>query len=238
MPNIFLNADCMDPEVGLPSYPDNHFDLAIVDPPYGIGASRPSKKPCAVRQSNGTVLKTVCNDYQQKDWDFETPKAAYFDQLKRVSKNQLVWGANYQDYDLRGGRLVWDKINGLTDQYDCEIAYLSWTKRTELVYYLWSGMMQGVKASRDIKIAFRQRGNKKTNESRIHPTQKPSILYKWILDNYAQPNDLILDTHVGSASSLIACESMGFNYVGYELDPDYYAAAQNRMSKGIQLQML
>lgn len=228
----------MDPAVGLPSYPDGHFDLAIIDPPYGIGASRPSKKPGRVLQKNGRYLEATPVDYLQKDWDDTTPSPEYYWELKRVSKRQIIWGCNYQNYDLRGGRLVWDKLNGLSDQYDCEIAYLSWTDRTDRVYYLWSGMMQGLRPSRDVRLAIRQRGNKQTNETRIHPTQKPAILYRWLLEEYAEPGELILDTHVGSASSLVACESLGYDYVGFELDPDYYAAAKKRMAKGVQMQML
>lgn len=234
----FILGDCMDPEHGLPSYPDNLFGLAIVDPQYGIGASKPSKKPCRVLQKNGKYLNVKNSNYAPKDWDFELMPDKYFKELHRVSKRVILWGANYQTYPLRGGRLIWDKLNGGSDQYDAEIAYLSWTNRVETVYYMWSGMFQGKYPNRDVRIAYRQRGNKKTNEKRIHPTQKPAVLYHWLLKNYAKPGDLILDTHVGSASSLIACESMGFEYVGYEIDPDYYAAAKNRMSKGSKLEII
>lgn len=226
---IFLNEDCMNKEMGLPSYPDNYFDLAIPDVQYGIGASSPSKKPGKVRQKNGSILQAPINDYKQKDWDDELMSAEYFEELKRVSKRQLIWGVNYQKYPLPGGRLVWDKVNGASDQYDCEIAYLSWTNRTEVVYFMWHGMMQGLYPTKDIRKCYKQQGNKKLNEKRIHPTQKPVALYHWILSEYAKSGDKILDTHVGSASSLIACEILGFDYVGFEKDIDHYNDATTRM---------
>jgi site-specific DNA-methyltransferase (adenine-specific) len=224
MPNIFLNADCMDPEVGLPSYPDNHFDLAIVDPPYGIGEDGTralSRKGNSEKWKNQKVKV-----YGGKvGWDDVSPDEDYFKHLFRVSKNQIIWGANYYPQYLTKsmGWVCWYKKgqNPNSDFSDCELAYTSFWRALKWAKFDWTGF-----------------GAVNAGEHRIHPTQKPKALYCWLLENYAQPNDLILDTHVGSASSLIACESMGFNYVGYELDPDYYAAAQNRMSKGIQLQML
>jgi site-specific DNA-methyltransferase (adenine-specific) len=219
MPNIFLNADCMDPEVGLPSYPDNHFDLAIVDPPYGINiankfASASGKMGKAARKSN----------FKHSDWDKSIPAASYFSELQRVSKSQIIWGWNYFTNYLPTCQcyIVWNKrTNG--NFGDCESAFTSFSRPPIVFEFVWNGMIQG---------------DMKNKEARTHPTQKPKKLYQRTLQDFAKPNDLILDTHVGSASSLIACESMGFSYVGYELDPDYYAAAQNRMSKGIQLQML
>lgn len=224
----------MDPNFGLPSYPDKFFDLAIVDPPYGIGASAPTDKPRQVKQANGEMLSVPKRSYGKKGWDKTTPDKSYFDELFRVSKNQIIWGENYYNIPLPGGRLVWDKINGECHQYGCEIAYLSMTDRTDVVYYLWSGMIQGLTCSKDVRKALVQQGDKSKNEKRIHPTQKPVALYKWILEHYAKPGDLILDTHTGSASSLIAFEELGFNYHAFELDADYYADAKKRMAKGIQ----
>jgi site-specific DNA-methyltransferase (adenine-specific) len=201
--NIFLNADCMDPDVGLPSYPDNHFDLAIVDPPYGIGAGK---------------MKMNNSNHKFKEWDSEVPTDDYFKELERVSKNRIIWGGNYFPLPPHKCFIVWDKKQPEGVSFSmAEQAWTSFDTVPKVFYQFPSHVTQGKK---------------------IHPTQKPSRLYRWLLQNYAKPGDLILDTHVGSASSLIACESMGFNYVGYELDPDYYAAAQNRMGKGIQLQML
>ena len=208
----------MDLEVGLPSYPDNHFDLAIVDPPYGIGEDGRNNhtrgKACAAKDYRGGAR-----------YDNQAPDAAYFGELLRVSKNQIVWGANHFISRLPFDSscwIVWDKDN-TGDFADCELAWSSFNTAVRKAKFRWNGMLQ-----QDMK----------NKEERLHPNQKPKALYRWLLQNYAQPGDLILDTHVGSASSLIACESMGFNYVGFELDPDYYAAAKNRMSKGIQMQML
>ncbi|WP_282780366.1 DNA methyltransferase [Phaeodactylibacter xiamenensis] len=231
MQNKFLNIDCLDEREGLPSYPDNFFDLAIVDPQYKIGASKPSKKGTKCKQKNGTILHVKESDYGKKTWDDNLMPNRYFQELKRVSKRQIIWGANYQNFPLRGGRLVWDKVNGASDQYDCEIAYLSWTLRTEIVYFMWNGMMQGLYPTRDIRKAWRQQGNKSLNEKRYHPTQKPVALYKWILEEYAQPGDTILDTHVGSASSLLAFDLLGFNYHAFEIDVEIYQAAAGRLKQ-------
>lgn len=198
----FILGDCMDLETGLPSYPDKFFDLAIVDPPYGIGRD-------GGETGKGWKL------YEEKGWDNERPSPEYFNQLFRVSKNQIIWGANYftQFLPPSMGWIFWDKGQELT-MSDGELAFSSFNKA-----------LRRAKAHRS-QIGY--------HGGYLHPTQKPVKLYRWLLENYAKPGQLILDTHVGSASSLIACESMGFDYVGFEIDPDYYAAAKNRMSKGIQ----
>lgn len=138
-------------------------------------------------------------------------------------------GCNYYDYPMAGGRIVWDKLNGSSDQFDCEIAYNSFNKRTDIVYFMWCGMFQGVYCGKDIRKALVQQGNKALNEHRIHPTQKPVALYKWLLTNYAKPGDKILDTHLGSGSICIACHDLGFELTGIELDNDYYEAAKKRI---------
>ena len=152
-------------------------------------------------------------------------KVSPIDELFRVSKNQIIWGVNYFDYPFGPGRIVWDKVNGQSSFSDCEIAYCSLHDSTRLFRYMWNGMMQG----KSISEGHIQQGNKSLNEIRIHPTQKPVNLYIWILQNYASDGDKILDTHVGSASSLIACEEMGFNYVGCELDEDIFNSAKQRL---------
>ncbi|MEM0173763.1 MAG: DNA methyltransferase [Sulfolobaceae archaeon] len=213
-------------------YPDNYFDLAIVDPEYGINASKPSIKPNTVVQSNGKILNVKQSNYLHKDWDIEPAGAAYFDELLRVSKNQIIWGVNYYKYIFpESGRIVWDKLNGTSDQFGCEIAYCSLNNRTDIVYYMWSGMMQGVYCGFDIRQAIKQQGNKKLNEKRIHPTQKPVILYKWLLMNYAQPGQIILDTHRGSGSLDIACHDMGFDLVTCEKEKDYFDDANERLKQ-------
>jgi site-specific DNA-methyltransferase (adenine-specific) len=218
-------------------YPDKYFDLAIVDPPYAIGADKQSIKPILVKQKNGTTLKVKnTNHYTQKNWDNEIPTDEYFQELKRVSKNQIIWGANY--FGLVGGYLVWDKLNGECDQFDCEIAYNSFNNRTDLVYFMWQGMFQGIYCGRDIRKALIQQGNKQLNEKRFHPTQKPVTLYKWLLDKYAKQGDKILDTHIGSMSIAIACHDYGFELVGCELDEEYYKKGTERLKNHIAQQKL
>jgi site-specific DNA-methyltransferase (adenine-specific) len=221
------NCDCMEYMRGLP---DKAFELAIVDPPYGIGASRPTIKDEFVTQANGAVLRIAQPNYKQKAWDEEPAGAEYFQELERVSKHQVVWGCNFYDYKFKGvGRLVWDKMNDYSDQFDCEIAYVSLNNRTDIVRYMWAGMMQGLEVAKSAKKALLQQGNKSLNEQRIHPTQKPVKLYEWLLTNYAKPGDRILDTHLGSGSSAIACLNLGFEIVGCELDADYFAADCKRI---------
>lgn len=210
-------------------YPDKYFDLAIVDLEYGIGASKPSIKPNTVMQSNGNILNIKQPNYIKKDWDLKLSSEEYLKELFRASKEQIIFGGNY--YGLAGGYLVWDKLNSESDQFGCEMAWLSFTKRTDVVYYLWSGMMQGEIPSKNVRKALRQIGDKKQNEKRIHPTQKPVALYKWILDKYAKAGDKILDTHLGSGSIAIACHDFGFELTACELDSDYYNAAIERIKR-------
>lgn len=186
--------DCM---AGMKQFPDKFFELALVDPPYGIGDKKLT--------SGGTwAAKYKAGDCA---WDV-APDAAYFTELFRVSKHQVVWGANYFGLGPTRGFIVWDKNDRMPTMADCE--------------YAWTSM------DRNAKIFTHPRN---TNEPRIHVTQKPIALYRWILSNYAHPGDKILDTHVGSASSLIACHEMGFQYVGFEIDPDYYTAATKRIDR-------
>lgn len=209
-------------------YPDNYFDLAIVDLEYGIGASKPSKKPEFVKQKNGNKLRVKnTNSYTNKDWDFKLSNETYLNELFRVSKNQIIFGGNY--YGLKGGYLVWDKLNGESDQFGCELAWLSFTNRTDIVYFMWQGMFQGIYCGQEIKKALFQQGNKNLNEKRIHPTQKPVALYKWLLDKYAKPTDKILDTHLGSGSIAIACHDYDFELTACELDAEYYQKAVERI---------
>lgn len=222
----YYNADCMDQLI---KYKDNHFDLAIVDPPYGIGASKPTKKTSIIIQRNGNKQRVKRANYKHKDWDKEVVSAVVLKEIIRVSKNQIIWGVNYLPLLLQGGRIIWDKLNGTSDQYDCEIAYNSMNNRTDIIRYLWSGMFQGKQCHKNARVAIRQKGDKRENEKRIHPTQKPVALYRWLLQRYAKKGDLILDTHVGSASSLIACELEGFSYVGFEKDADYYKESLQRI---------
>ncbi len=215
----------------LSRFPDGFFDLAIDDPPYGIGADRPSVKPNKVKQRNGTVLSVKQSRYDNAGWDNEPPPAEYFRELKRVSKAQIIWGVNYFDVPLTGGRIVWDKLNGTTDQFDCEIAYCSLNRRTDRFYYMWRGMIQGRYCGKDLKQALIQKGNKKLNETRIHPCQKPVLLYNYLLNTYAKPGFKLCDPHMGSQSSRIAAYVGGFDYWGCEADTSFFDAGCARFRR-------
>jgi len=201
-------------------FPDGFFDLAVPDIEYCIGASAPTKKDARVTQKNGYVLNIKLPTYKKKNWDFKKSSDEYFKELFRVSKNQIIWGGNY--YGLSGGMIVWDKLNGESDQMGCEIAWNSMNNRTDIVYYMWAGMMQGVYCGKNVRKALVQQGNKQLNEKRIHETQKPIALYQWLYSEYARPGFKILDTHMGSQSSRIAAYKMGFDYWGCELDNDHF----------------
>ena len=215
------------------SKPDKFWDLAIVDPNYGIGADNPSIKPKKCKQKNGSVLTVNNPIYVHKQWDNKAPEKEYFDELLRVSKHQIIFGVNYFNYPLVGGRIVWDKINGNNDQFGCEIAYCSLNNRTDIVRYMWSGMFQGIVASKKISEANIQQGNKKLNQKRIHPTEKPIILYKWILENYAKQGQKILDTHGGSFSHAIAAYDLGFDLDIIENDIEYFNGGKERFNQHV-----
>lgn len=196
-------------------YPDKHFDLAIVDPPYGIGESLKKRENTTSEKWKAPTKKI----HRPKDWDKISPNKSYFDELIRVSKNQIVWGANHfisrMPYDSSCW-LVWDKKNGESDFADCELAWASFDKAVRKFEWLWNGFQ------------------KEKPEVRIHPTQKPVALYKWLLHNYAKQGDKILDTHLGSMSIAIACHDYGFHLTGCELDPDYFAAGVQRVQYHIK----
>ena len=217
------NCDCMD---YMKDQPDGAFDLAIVDPPYGRGEHGGRSRSGPVRQKNGAVYMCSDGGYSKKNWDKAPPTKEYFDELLRVSKHQIIWGANYMPVHLRGGAIVWDKVNDGSDQSGAEIAYCSINERVELVRYMWRGMMQG-----ECVGSLRQQGNKKLNERRIHPTQKPVKLYEWILAKYAIQGWRILDTHLGSGSSAIAAHKLGYDFVGIEIDREYYLSTKERVRK-------
>ena len=183
-------------------YPDNYFDLAIVDPPYGIGI-----------ETSGTHFKKN----KAKGWDNETPTKDYFNELKRVSKNQIIWGGNYFFDELGNTKtfLIWDKkiAEGMSFAM-CELA--------------WTSFKNGAKIFKETA----------TQIERIHPTQKPVALYKWILDKYAKEGNKILDTHLGSGSIAIACHDYGFELTACELDKEYYDKAVQRIKNHISQQKL
>ena len=190
------NTDCL---AAMREIPDNAFDLAIVDPPYGIGMD--GRK------------KSVRKAYDFKGWDRHIPSKEYFDQLFRISKNQIIWGANYFSKYLPGsmGWIFWDKGQRIA-QSDGELAFSSFNVAMRVVEYNRFEIQK---------------------DGAIHPTQKPIALYKWLLQNYAKPGDTILDTHLGSGSSRIAAYDMGFDFTGYELDAEYFNASEVRFKNHI-----
>lgn len=181
-------------------YPDGYFDLAIVDPPYGIGSYW--------KKSKNT--KGYCN----KNWNEKAPDKVYFDELMRVSKNQIIWGGNYfTDYlPPTNSWLIWDKVMNNNPTSDCEIAWTSLKIKMTKLTVQWSGALKDEK-----------------NFKRIHPCQRPVKLHGLILDKFAQPGFKILDTHIGSGSIAIACHNLGFDLTACELDPEYYRAALKRL---------
>ena len=189
------NKDCME---AMKEMSDNQFDLAIVDPPYGIGNW--------VQQTGNKRGKKV-------DWNDSKPNKQYFKELERVSKEQIIWGANYYNcFNNKGGAIIWDKgVKRETNFSVCEIASYSRLKRVDYIEIKWQNI------NRD--------------EKTIHPCQKPVKLYEWLLMNYAKQGDKILDTHLGSGSIAIACHNLGYDLTGYELDKDYYESAIKRIEQ-------
>jgi site-specific DNA-methyltransferase (adenine-specific) len=214
--------------------PDKAYELAIVDPPYGIGQHGGTSRSKFVRQKNGTRIFCMDGQYSKKHWDIKTPKDEYFIKLKQISANQIIWGANYQSYPLPGGRIIWDKVKDESGYSKAEIAYCSLHKSVQMFRYMWNGMLQG----KSIEDGTIQRGNKDLNEIRIHPTQKPVALYRWLLTNYAKPGQTILDTHGGSFSSAIACWHEGYNMDICEIDSEYFDAACERFERETRQQKL
>lgn len=207
--NKLYNMNCLD---GMKKIPDKFFDLAIVDPPYGIGESG------SKNHTRGLIAKAKAYKAFHGS-DLEPPNTEYFNELFRISKNQIIFGANHFISKIPKDSscwIVWDKDNGKTDFADCELAWTSFDTAVRKFKFKWQGMLQE---------------NMKNKEIRIHPTQKPIALYEWILNNYAKPGDKVIDTHVGSASSLIACYNLGFEYMGFELDEFYYNAATKRIEE-------
>ena len=199
----FFNADNL--EI-MRDFADNEFDLAIVDPPYGIGAAN-------MQMGNNYKKK-----WNKKDWDKNTPTTEYWNELFRISKNQIVWGGNYFYLPRSKCWVVWDKNNGESDFADGEMAWTSFDKPMRIKKIHWTGSAS----------------NWEDTKGKIHPTQKPIELYDWLIKNYAEPKQKILDTHLGSGSIAIAIENanrinnMGLQFTGIELDEEYYNAALQR----------
>jgi site-specific DNA-methyltransferase (adenine-specific) len=186
--NQIYNMDCME---GMKQIPDKYFELAIVDPPYGIGIS------------NNPVRQL----HDKKQWDLSIPSDEYFNELMRVSKHQIIWGGNYYGLPATQNYIVWDKKQ--PEKFSLAMCELAWCSIQQ--------------PSKMYRLSVLEERNK------IHPTQKPVKLYQWLLRNYAKQGDKILDTHMGSGSSIIACYDMGFDYIAFEIDEDYFKAAIKRI---------
>lgn len=193
-------------------YPDKYFDLAIVDPPYGIGEDG------SKNHTRGNLAISKAYDSYSGS-DLEPPSVEYFNELTRVSKNQIIWGANHFISRIPLDSpcwIVWDKVNGNNDFADCELAYTSFKSAVRQVKFMWNGMLQG---------------NMANKETRIHPNQKPVSLYKWLLDKYAKHGDKILDTHLGSGSLAIACHDYNFDLTACELHECYFNKSMKRIQQ-------
>lgn len=217
-----IHGDCMDLMRGAK---DKQWDLAIVDPPYGLGedgASNHSRNKAFGRNGNFGVKNTKktivhAKQYLKKKWDAEPPSPEYFSELRRTSRNQIIFGANHFISRLpidSSCWIVWDKDNGESHFSDCELAWTSFDTAVRKFKWRWNGMLQ------------EKMGEK---EEREHPTQKPIGLYRWILKTYANHGDKILDTHLGSGSIAIACHDYGYDLTATEIDADYFKAAQKRL---------
>jgi site-specific DNA-methyltransferase (adenine-specific) len=201
----YSEVHLMDCITGMKSFPDKYFDLAVVDPPYGIGEDGGKKRTRKSKRTNGI----------KKGWDKERPDILYFKELFRVSNNQIIWGGNYFADLLPASRcwIYWEKNMG-GDFADGELAWTSFDR------------------------VLKQYKKRSETFDRIHPTQKPVALYDWIFKNYASENDLILDTHLGSGSSRIAADKAGLNFVGFEIDQEYFDASNKRFdSFKVQMRM-
>lgn len=201
-------------------FPDNHFDLAIVDPPYGIDFSNFNRTN---KTTDGTRVKA--NKYKNSNWDDSIPSEEFFIELQRVSKNQIIWGGNYFPILWNNGCkgfIFWYKGNPVPNFADGELAWTSFNKVAKQFDFRYYGALQG----------------KTSADDKIHPTQKPKELYKWLLDNYAKQGDKIIDTHLGSGSIAIACHDYGFELTACELDKEYYDKAIQRIKNHVSQQKL
>ena len=202
------NCDCIE---FMRTMPDKKIDLVIADPPYGISESG------AKTQTRGILAKPTY--YAVKNWDEKSPEQTFFDELRRISKKQIIWGANHFISKISIDSpcwLVWDKQNGNNDFADCELAWTNFPTAVRRFTFRWQGMLQG---------------DMKNKEMRIHPTQKPVALYKWILQNYGNKVKSIFDPMMGSQSSRIAAYKAGFDYYGCELDKEYFEKGNERFEK-------
>lgn len=215
---VAFNRDCME---AMKEFPDKFFDLAVVDPPYGIGEggqkslSRCKQVAIGRKQNNSAAYARYYHTFD----DSKSPPKEYFDELRRISKDQIIFGANHFISKIPIDShcwIVWDKVNGESDFADCELAWTSFKSAVRIFRFKWNGMLQE---------------NMKNKEVKIHPTQKPVQLYQWIYKKYAQQGMKILDTHLGSGSSRIAAYDAGLDFWGYEIDKFYFEKQEERFEK-------
>lgn len=209
--------------------PDKYYDWIFADPPYFDG-------PQKLGYYGARVSKTgVFRDKYEKIGTWEVPGYDFYNEIVRVSKNQIIWGINYFPFAGEiNGRIIWDKCNDQSSFSKCEIASISSIDTVQQFRFMWNGMMQG----KSIKEGHIVQGNKTLNEKRIHPTQKPIALYAWTLKKFCKKGDKIGDTHLGSGSSRIACHELGFDFEGYEIDEKIFMQQEERFSKHIRQQKL
>ena len=219
--NQIYNEDCLQ---FMKQLPDNYFDLIVTDPPYGIGSKNitNNKSRGGITGFNGERRKKKVPAKEWKDngeWDNSIPPREVFDQMMRVSKNQIIFGGNYMTEHLKPSScwIVWDKVNGDNDFADCELAWTSFPKAVRKFKFRWNGMLQE---------------NMKWKEQREHPTQKPIPLGRWILEKFTKEGDLIFDPFAGSGSFLVACKQKGFKFVGCEINKDYVEIIKKRLAQG------
>ena len=213
MINLY-NQDCLP---AMKEMPDKAYDLAIVDPPYGVKSKSGDLSGVLTKETKGKYK--LFNDTR--------PNHDYFEGLFRVSKNQIVWGGNYFHLPTSRGWIYWHKQTPTVVFADGELAWTSFDRNLRCFDYMWTNVKEGM-----------GRGFKFNKSANIHPTQKPVRLYEWLLQNYAKPGNRILDTHCGSGSILIACDILGFSIDAYEIDADYYQAAKERLERHQRQQVL
>jgi len=226
--NEVILGDCME---GMAQTPDGYYDLAVCDVPYGIGVGKMAfltERAATVKQKNGNRLNPNWNKrgYTKSDWDESPPPQAYFDELRRVSRHQIVFGVEYVDWEGLGpGRIKWNK--GFAEEVSFkgyEMAYASMLTEEVEIPLLWAGMQQ----AKGIDNPMTAQGDKRKNEKRIHPCHKPVMLYDILFRMFAKRGDRILDTHVGGGSIRIAADRAGLHLRGYEISPEYHAKQEAR----------
>lgn len=208
--NKIINADCLDI---LKQMPDKCIDLVLTDPPYGIGVGKKTYIYDGKKHGNAATKR---KSYEEKDWDNKIPQKEIFNEIFRISKNQIIFGGNYFIENLYNSNcwIVWNKLNGKNDFADCELAWTSFNSAVRKYEFLWNGMLQQ---------------NMKEKEVRIHPTQKPVDLFGQIIRDYSNEGDLVLDCFSGSGTTAIACHNLKRRFICIEKDKDYYEASVKRL---------